>query len=266
MIKAGDKFSGRDLRQSVDEIVGTDIMFHVKADKLGALTLVGDCMLDLLSITPQTYAQYRIEQFNDIKSSAINLDKQLRAKGFKTTYKFSHNYFTPGLKPDQIIRDAYCLEYFQYLDLMVSPRPGHKKQYEQIVEDAFRVSYYYAQYLWACNRGVCAQIAQDLSYPGFENWGQIIGAIQGVGFQFHPNDVYEFSVNHIKPDIGKDAYDARYAQQAEFKNMLMAKYGIDTGCLVLSPQSQEKLTKILTKTDTPYWIQVLQNFIQGKLR
>lgn len=266
MIKAGDKFSARELRQSVNEIINTDIVSHVKADKLGALTLVGDCMLDLLSITPQVYAKYRIEQFNDIKSSAINLDKQLRAKGFKTTYKFSYNYFTLGLSSDQIIRDAYCMEYFQYLALMVSPKTGHKKQYEQILEDALRVSYYYAQYLWACNRGVCAQIAQELSCPGFENWGQIIGAIHGVGFCFHPNDVYEFSVNHINPNISKRAYDARYAQQAAFKDMVMEKYGIDTGCLVLSPQSQDKLTKILTKTDTPFWVQVLQNIIQGKLR
>lgn len=266
MISAGDKFSARDLRQSVDEVCASDVLSHVKPEKLGALTVVGDLMLDMLSVKPEIYAQYRIQQFDDIKSSAVNLDKQLRKAGFKTTYSFSHQYFTPGLKSEQIIKDAYCLEYFQNLFMIVSPMPGHKKQLNQIFEDAFRISYYYAQYLWVCNREACGPIAQGLVYPGFENWGQIIGAILGVGFHFHPNDVYEFSINHIHPDITKDAYDARYAAQLNFKDLLMTKYGIDTGCLVLSAQSQEKLSRILTKSDTPYWVQVLQKLCHIKAR
>lgn len=266
MIQSGDKFSARDLRQSVDEVCALDVVSHIKPEKLGALTVVGDLVLDMLSMKPETYAQYRIQQFDDIKSSAINLDKQLRKAGFKTTYSFSHQYFTPGLKSEQIIKDAYCLEYFQNLFRMVSPMPGHKKQLNQIVEDAFRISYYYAQYLWACNRDVCGPIAQGLVYPGFENWGQIIGAILGVGFHFHPNDVYEFSMNHIHPNITKDAYDARYAAQLKFKDLLMTKYGIDTGCLVLGPESRDKLTKIVTRTDEAYLIQLLRRAFGIKSR
>lgn len=266
MIQPGDKFSLRELRQSVNEVLDANSNVRLYGGTPPLNVLVGDNLIDLLRCSPQTYANYRIEEFSDIKSSAINLDKQLRDKGFKTTYKFSYKYFTPGLKSEQIIKDAYCLEYFQNLSLLISIRPGARKQFKNIFEDAFRISYYYAQYLWAHNPQICENIAQKLKCPGMENWGQIIGAIQGIGFHFSPNDIYEFSVNHINPDISKDAYEARYAQQAEFKDMLMKKYGVDTGCLVLSPEHQDKLIKILTKTDTPYLIQVLSNLRLFKLR
>lgn len=51
-----------------------------------------------------------------------------------------------------------------------------------------------------------------------------------------------------------------YDEQLEFQKWCKNNYGIDTGCLVLSNDNMEKLRKILTKTDTPYPIQVLRKF------
>ncbi len=247
MIQQGDKFSVRDLRQSVDEILGAWRDIKMLAGTPPLYVLVGDTMIDLMHTSPQMYAKYSIERYDDIKSSALNLDKQLRKNGFYTTQKFSYSYLTPGLTVQQIVTDAYCLEYFQRLMLAPGVRRKHQSQINQIISDAFRVSYYYAQYLWACNSGVCKKVSEKLTCPGIENWEQITGAVLGIGFKFHPDDIYEFSINHINPYISKDAYDARYVEQKKFKDMVMEKYGIDTGCLVLSPQSQERLTKILQK-------------------
>ncbi len=258
MIQAGDKFSVRDLRQSVDEVIGADLVAHVAEPKKGALIATAGIVFDMLEYTPDGYATKMIECYDNIKSSSVNLDKQLRGSGYRTTHNFSYDYFIPGLTSEQIVRDAYCLEYFQNLSHIVRARSGHKKQFEQIFQDAFRVSYYYAQYLWACNSHVCGKLAQELAFPGSENWGQIIGAILGVGFKFHPNDVYEFAIKHIDPNLSRDDFNIRYIEQLNFKDLLMTNYGIDTGCLVLSPESRNKLTRILTHTDTPYLIQVLR--------
>ena len=266
MIQAGDKFAVRDLRQSVDEILDVWGDIKVLAGTPPLYVLVGDTMIDLMHTSPQMYAKYSIECYDDIKSSALSLDKQLRKKGFYTTQKFSYNYVTPGLTSEQIVKDAYCLEYFQRLVLASGVRRKHSQQIEQAIYDAFRVSYYYAQYIWACNPRVCEKIAQTLSCPGVENWSQIIGAILGAGFRFHPDDVYEFSINHINPDTTKQAYDARYAAQKKFKDDIMANYEIDTGCLVLSPESQKKLMQILTKKESPYLIQIVQRALGIKFR
>ncbi len=264
MIQTGDRFSARDLRQSVDEVVGAGLGAHIAHDKKGALFALADIVFDMLECTPDGYATKMIECYDDIKSSAVNLDKQLRDNGYRTTHKFSYDYFVPGFTSEQIVRDAYRLEYFKNLSSMVRARAGHKKEFEQIFQDAFRVSYYYAQYLWACNSRVCAKIAQELTCPGYENWGQIIGAILGVGFKFHPNDVYEFAIKHTNPNLSPDAFNARYIEQLNFKDLLMTDYGIDTGCLVLSPESRDKLTRIVTHTDSPYLIQVLRRALGVK--
>lgn len=258
MIQAGDKFTVRELRQSVDEVVGAKRGLDVSGGTPPLMVLVDDKLIDMLRCPPELYAQYRIEQYGDIKSSAVRLDNQLWQKGFYTTSKFSYKYHTPGLQPDQIVKDAYCLEHFQHLILSPNIRRKHQKQVYQLIDDAFRVSYYYAQYLWACNPRVCGKIARQLSCPGVDNWPQIIGAILGVGFGFHPNDVYEFSINHINPDNSGAAYDARYAAQKKFKDNVMAKYGIDTGCLVLSPESQHQLIKILNREEDSYLIQLIK--------
>ena len=266
MIEQGDKFTVRDLRQSVEEVLEKRNGIKVFAGTPPLYVLVGDTMVDLMHSLPQMYVKYSIECYDDIKSSALSLDKQLRKKGFYTTQKFSYNYVTPGLTSEQIVKDAYCLEYFQRLMQAPGVRRKHSQQMNQMIYDAFRVSYYYAQYIWACNPQVCGKIAKALSCPGVENWSQIIGAILGAGFGFHPDDVYEFSINHINPDTTKQAYDARYAAQKKFKDDIMAKYGIDTGCLVLSPESQKKLIKILSGAELSYFMQIVRRVFAIKLR
>ena len=61
-------------------------------------------------------------------------------------------------------------------------------------------------------------------------------------------------------------YDKMYTEQLVFKNWYANKYHIDTGCLVLCPEHRTKLSKILTRTDTPYVIQLLRRLIPTRLR
>lgn len=61
-------------------------------------------------------------------------------------------------------------------------------------------------------------------------------------------------------------YDKMYTEQPVFKNWYANKYNIDTGCLVLCPEHRTKLSKILTRTDTPYVIQLLRRLIPTRLR
>ena len=84
--------------------------------------------------------------------------------------------------------------------------------------DAFNLSYYYAQYLWAQNPNICDNIANALRNPSVDNWDQITSAILGIGFQFHPDDVFEHAVNHLNPKLKNQEYKARHQQQLEFKN------------------------------------------------
>ena len=253
MIKSGDKFTVIELQQSVNEVVNTDISAHTQ-------------VFNTLKLTPQDYATFKIGQYADVKSSATKLDDQLKKRGFKTTFRFSYNYKTPGLTSEQIVNDAYKLEYFQNLMLNFSPKEGHTEKLCEIINNAFRVSYYYAQYLWACNPTVCGNLTKALKYPGPQQWTQIISTILGIGFNFHPNDVYEFAIEHMNPSATKQEFDRRYAEQLEFKQLCRNGYGIDTGCLVLSPENRIKLYKILAKSDTPYLIQVLQNLLKKKHR
>lgn len=61
-------------------------------------------------------------------------------------------------------------------------------------------------------------------------------------------------------------YDKMYTEQLVFKNWYANKYNIDTGCLVLCLEHRTKLSKILTRTDTPYVIQLLRRLIPTRLR
>lgn len=61
-------------------------------------------------------------------------------------------------------------------------------------------------------------------------------------------------------------YDKMYTEQLVFKNWYANKYNIDTGCLVLCPEHRTKLSKILTRTDTTYVIQLLRRLIPTNLR
>lgn len=250
MIQNGDKFTLLDLRDSVRQVLGNDVREHVHNIKQ----------------TPDQYARKQIAKYADIKSSAINLDKQLRDAGFKTTHKFSHEYNLPGLVPEHIVRDAYGLEYFYNLatNSHLNIKFGHNNAVRRIFDDAARVSYYYAQYIWSLNPE--SRFDYATRFHMYRDWGLILNFLLGVGFQFHPRDINEFITHHNAPDKSKSEYDKMYNEQLVFKNWCANKYNIDTGCLVLCPEHRERLAKILTRTDTPYVIQLLRCLIPSRWR
>lgn len=263
MIQKGDKFTNTELKQSVHEVCNYNIIKHIdtKQPSYGILFL-GDDIINPTDIHPEAYADLSIKEFIDIPSSAINLDEQLRAHGFKTTHRFSYKYNTGRLSNLEIIHDAYKLEWFKVIANSCTPRPACHGKFYHMLFDAFNLSYYYAQYLWAQNPNVCDNIANALRNPSVDNWDQITSAILGIGFQFHPDDVFEHAVHYLNPKLNNQEHKARHQQQLEFKNNMQQNYGIDTGCLVLSPQSREKLQKIVTGTDTPYYRQLVTQFFQ----
>lgn len=263
MIQKGDKFTNTELKQSVHEVCNYDIIKHIdtKQPSYGILFLNGNIIIPT-DLHPEAYADICVQEYKDIPSSAINLDEQLRAHGFKTTHRFSYKYNTGRLSNLEIVYDAYKLEWFKVIANSCTPRPACRGKFYHMLFDAFNLSYYYAQYLWAQNPNICDNIANALRNPSFDNWDQITSAILGIGFQFHPDDVFEHAVNHLNPKLNNQEYKERHQLQLEFKNNMQQNYGIDTGCLVLSPQSREKLQKIVTGTDTPYYRQLVTQFFQ----
>jgi hypothetical protein len=263
MIKQGDKFTNINLIQSVHEVCNYDIIKHINTNQpCNAVLILGNDIITPTRIHPEAYADMSIKKYNDIPSSATNLDKQLRTRGFKTTHKFSYKYNTGGLSNFGIIHDAYKLEWFKTIAILCTPRPGHDNKFYKMIDDAFRLSYYYAQYLWAQNPRACTGIANALRNPSIKNWDQITSAILGIGFQFHPDDIFEHAVHHLNPKLSNKEFNKRHSAQHEFKNIMQEKYNINTGCLVLSPQSRDKLQKIVTGTDTPYYKQIIQQFFK----
>lgn len=262
MIQKGDKFTNTELKQSVHEVCNYDIIKHIdtKQHRYG-LVLIADDIINPTNLTPEEYADMSIKEFDSIPSSALNLDEQLRSRGFKTTHKFSYKYNTGGLTNTEIIHDAYKLKYFNTIAFSCKPRPGHDSRFYHMLFDAFNLSYYYAQYLWAQNPNVCDEIANALQNPSVDNWDQITSAILGIGFQFHPDDVFEHAIHHLNPNLSDKEFRVRYKLQQEFKKDMQQNYDIDTGCLVLSPQSRDKLQKIVTGTDTTYYKQLFQQFV-----
>ena len=258
MIQAGDKFFADDLRQSVREVCGYNKTKYIDTARSHTGLLCGDRIIYPMEYTPHKFANLCIQVYSDTPSSAIALDRQIRERGIKTTRKFSYKYNLGELNARQVIYDAYRLDWFNQIAQTARPRSKYTYEFYREIDDAFRVSYYYAQYLWAHNPRVCADIADALRRPSANQWNQIIGAILGIGFNFSPDDVYEYSVNHISPDLTTSQRKERYDIQDAFKTEMANKYNIDTGCLVLAPQSRDKLHKIVTGTDTPYWVQVLQ--------
>jgi hypothetical protein len=261
MIQTGQKFSATDLQQSLQEVLVYNIREYIDINKTPYGIIMGDTAMLPFQQTPISYAKICIDTYSDTPSSATALDRQLKQRGIKTTYRFSYDYNTGGLDHDKIVRDAYCLGWFLKIAETTTPHEKYEKEYVNAINDAFKLSYFYAQYLWAQNPVVCHNIATKLYNPKASQWNQIIGAILGIGFQFHPLDVYEFAIEHINPNITKEQFETHYAQQQEFKTTIMERYNIDTGCLVLSARNREKLTKILTKTDTPYFLQLLKKFL-----
>lgn len=241
MIQNGDKFTVNDLRDFVGAVTSADLRKHVACVKS----------------SPDEYAKKQIELYGDTKSSALSLDKQLRDARFKTTYKFAHDYRIDGLTYDKIVNDAYKLEYYYNLatDPSLGVLFGHRGAVRRIFDDAARASYYYAQYIWALNPQ--SRFDYATRFHMYRDWGLILNFLLGVGFQFHPRDINEFITHHNALNKSKSEYATMYQKQLVFKNWCANKYNIDTGCLVLCPEHQDKLAKILTRTDTPYVIQLL---------
>lgn len=242
------------------EVCDYNIHKYVNPHKSITNVIIGRCPLKLHKCTPDKYADIAVQAY-DQQSSARSLDQQLADQGFKTTYRFSHKYHNGGMTSQQIIHDAYCLDWFYQMYSYCRPYTNHEDEYINALDDAFRLSYYYMQYLSANNRYALANIAKALNAPDVTQWGQIISVLQGVGFQFHPTDIYQHAVNLIAPEITKQQFDAQYAAQLAFKKDMQENHGIDTGCLVLSSQNREKLRKIVTRTDTPYFLQIIKQFI-----
>lgn len=241
MIQNGDKFTVNDLRDFVGAVTSADLRKHVACVKS----------------SPDEYAKKQIELYGDTKSSALSLDKQLRDARFKTTYKFAHDYRIDGLTYDKIVNDAYKLEYYYNLatDPSLSVLFGHRGAVRRIFDDAARASYYYAQYIWSLNPQ--SRFDYATRFHMYRDWGLILNFLLGVGFQFHPRDINEFITHHNALNKSQSEYATMYQKQLVFKNWCANKYNIDTGCLVFSPEHQDKLAKILTRTDTPYAIQLL---------
>lgn len=233
MIQNGDLFTVKDLKESV--------------------RWIADMRCPGCAELPAQYADRRIELYADIKSSAVNLDDSLRQAGFKTTYRFAYDYNIPGLTYDEIVKDAYKLEYFytvacQYLQQTNS----FPKAF--VFDAAARLSYYYAQYIWVANPSARFDYAKKLDL--YYDWGRVLCFLLGVGFRFHPRDVYEFVMNFNNPSLGRKEMQLARQKQQVFKDWC-AEHSVDTGCLVLCDAHQEKLRKIIGKTDTPYFFQVL---------
>ncbi|MDE6571487.1 MAG: hypothetical protein K2L95_04725 [Alphaproteobacteria bacterium] len=266
MIKQGDRFTSLDLQQSMREICSYDMHKYINQKQSDTIVAIGNCAIAPSKCTPDEYAKTCIRGYADIPSSAKHLDQQLIDKGFKTTRKFSYRYRNGGLGSEQIVYDAYRLDWFFQIYQTAMPREQYQDEYIKALDDAFHISCYYAQYLWAQNYRITRDIAKALNRPDASQWAQIISVLLGIGFQFHPHDVYEYAIKHTSPDITQKQFNARHAEQLAFKNEMRNNYGINTGCLVLSPQSREKLRKIVTRTDTPYCIQVIKNVVLGHNR
>lgn len=264
MIQNGDKFSAPDLLRSVDELrTRQTSQYMLDHDRLHVLCDTNGAVHAITAMTPDTYADIQTTAYNT-ESSAASLDDQLRRSGYKTTYRFAHKYHIPGIDKARIIQDAYRLEYFYtcfIARLEHNIRLSDPRAFLRDCDDAARVSYYYAQYIWATNPCTRFDYAQRLDL--YQDWGLVLRFLLGTGFGFAPRDVYHFVTTH---SYHGDDFDGAHAkstrEQLKFKNWCMDKYGIDTGCLVLHPDTMTKLRKILTNTDRPYAIQLALKYLK----
>lgn len=263
MIKLGTRFSAIDLCQSIQEFRRIDLRPYFNATSLkSALIPTGkDTFASLYDLSPQSYATACINAY-DTPSSAKSLDAQIKAAGHKTTYRFSHKYNLPGLTPAQVVNHAYILEYFyQLYNHGVALNKNTAKKCEPFLQNAAQHSYFYAQYIWATNPEARFDYATKLDMH--DNWREILTFLIGTGFEFHPKDVYEMI--SVMTTSGTERKKA-YTEQRHFKNDMATKYNIDTGCLVLHPDSREKLTRIVTNTDTPYTAQRIEQAIKTAIK
>jgi len=230
MIYDGQKFSARDLMDSIAELSNKNA--------------VG-------------YAAIQIAKYG-AESSARRLDESVRSNGFRTAYKFCWKYNLPGIS-GKIDFEVYQLEYY-YKQLCAMKNPKFSKQQE----DAARLSYYFAQYIWCFNNKLFhSDFYKNLS--PYWDWGFVLRFLLGIGNGYHPKDIDWFVAHHsyVGGRIGaktKAEADKSFAEQSVFKKWILENYGIDTGCLVLCPEHMEKLRRIVSGGMPPYAVQVLQNF------
>lgn len=194
MIKTGDKFTYIDLQQSLSELNGNSVLKYLDKRKSATGVVIGDTFIMPSDVSPDEYAAACMAEHGCTPSSAISLDNQLRDKGFKTTYRFSHNYNLAGLTSQQVIHDAYYLDWFHQICNTAVPQVKFYEKYFDSMDDAFRLSYYYAQYLMANNRRTMSNVAQKIYAPDISQWNQIISIILGIGFQFHPYEIHEYAI------------------------------------------------------------------------
>ena len=249
MIHDGDLFYQEDLFQSVYELLCTDWCHNLKS-QLNIIDGKGE-IHDLTEMGPVKYAASTISGWKHT-SSAHYLDSQLKKSGYKTAYSFAHKYNMTPLTRERILSDTAKLDWFYQV---YSHPVLTKSEYDKmttIFQDACHVAYYYAQFIWANNKDA------KFDYPTILNrsldWDKIINFLYGVAYEFHPKDVYK----HI---TDWDPKGKKYREQLVFQNWCKDRYGIDTGCLVLCDEHMEKLRKILTKTDTPYIIQLCKKYL-----
>lgn len=259
MITENQTFTDQDLFQSIDELASLDLGQYVSKPLMFSFN--GSDIFDLRKITPTKYAKDTPAEY-DTPSSAKALDKQLKDKGYRTTYKFSHLYNMTPQMHDRIVYDAYVLEYFYEIFSHPNlPRNEvvHNKQFEWGILNALRVTYWYAQYIWVNNPGAYDYANLDPS----KDWYHILNFVIGAGYEFHPLDIKY----HAKVFADNHHCDQnKYKEQIVFKNWCKKQHGIDTGCLILSPETMEKLRKILTHKDTPYAVQLVQKLAKDFVR
>ena len=234
MIKEDQPFTEQDLFQSVDELARLNIGPYISEPLMRSIDR-GKNSFDLREISPTQYCERIQKEHDAIPSSARELDRQLTAKGFDTTYKFSYDYNMSQQMRDRIVKDGWILTYFQ--DIFNHPHLPrnevvHNKQFEQNILKALRVTYMYATCILQYNPGT--------------GWYHVLNFVIGAGYGFHPLDI------KFHEQVFTDNYHCN--QQLYEKNRIFKKWceqhGINAGCLILSPENTEKLRNILTRQNT----------------
>lgn len=267
MIKPGDMIYDTKLFEDIDYI--SSINMHDYFSSALFFSETGENIIDLRETTPAEFANTVINSY-DIKSSAHSIDTQLKNMGYRTTYRFSHKYNMTAQMRDRILTDVYKLDYFynifnhihmtRYYMSESENDADNKRKVIQHIQDAFNTSVYYASYLYTNNK--CPDFEYIKNANDFESWKFILSFIQGIGYEFHPSDIKtqaQIFYNNYEYDRHK------YNKQLEFQQWCKDNYSLDTGCLILSDTNQDKLRKILTRQDTPYFVQILRKGIDTLL-
>lgn len=243
MIDPKQPFTEQDIFQSVDELAAVSMMQYISKPLKRSINR-GIDFFDLREISPTEYYEMIHDGYDDVPSSARALDQQLKDKGFSTTYKFSYDYKMSPQMRGRIVKDGWILTYFQ--DIFNHPDlPRDEVVYNKQLLNALRVTYGYAQCIWANNPGVYDYT--NLLNPS-TGWYHVLNFVIGAGYEFHPLDI-KFHEKVFRNNYYCNKEECK--KQRAFKNWCKEQYDIDAGCLILSPENMEKLRKILTRQNTP---------------